>query len=37
MQFALDADQLCALTIELLRREGYREDTYIRPLAYKAE
>jgi branched-chain amino acid aminotransferase len=36
MQFDLDADQMSALTVELLRREGYREDTYIRPLAYKA-
>jgi branched-chain amino acid aminotransferase len=25
------------LTVELLRREGYRGDTYIRPLAYKAD
>ena len=30
------ADQLCESTVELLRREGYREDVYIRPLAYKA-
>jgi len=37
MQFDLDADQMSALTVELLRREGYREDTYIRPLAYKAD
>jgi branched-chain amino acid aminotransferase len=36
MQFDLDTDQMSALTVELLRREGYREDTYIRPLAYKA-
>jgi branched-chain amino acid aminotransferase len=36
MQFDLDADQMSALTVELLRREDYREDTYIRPLAYKA-
>jgi len=36
MQFDLDAEQMSALTVELLRREGYREDTYIRPLAYKA-
>ena len=28
------AEQLCDLTVELLRQEGYREDTYIRPLAY---
>ncbi len=36
MQLSLDADQMSALTVELLRREGYREDVYIRPLAYKA-
>jgi branched-chain amino acid aminotransferase len=28
--------QLCDITIDLLRREGYKEDCYIRPLAYKA-
>jgi branched-chain amino acid aminotransferase len=27
---------LCDLTIDLLRREGYKEDCYVRPLAYKA-
>jgi branched-chain amino acid aminotransferase len=30
-------DQLCNITLEVLRKEGFREDTYIRPLAYKAE
>jgi branched-chain amino acid aminotransferase len=30
-------DQLCEATLELLRKEGFREDTYIRPLAYKAD
>ena len=29
-------DDLAQITLELLRREGYREDVYIRPLAYKA-
>lgn len=29
-------DQLGEITVELLRREGFREDTYIRPLVYKA-
>jgi branched-chain amino acid aminotransferase len=28
--------ELCDFTIEVLRKEGFREDTYIRPLAYKA-
>jgi branched-chain amino acid aminotransferase len=30
-------DELDQLTIELLRREGYRQDAYVRPLAYKAD
>lgn len=29
-------EDLCAITLELLRREGFREDVYIRPIAYKA-
>jgi branched-chain amino acid aminotransferase len=29
-------DKLCQLTKELLERSGYREDVYIRPLAYKS-
>jgi branched-chain amino acid aminotransferase len=29
-------EQLGELTLELLRREDYRQDTYIRPLAYKS-
>ncbi len=29
-------ERLVEITTELLRREGYREDVYIRPLAYKA-
>jgi branched-chain amino acid aminotransferase len=29
-------DELCQLTKELLERSGYREDVYIRPLAYKS-
>ena len=30
-------EQLGNLTVELLRREGFREDAYIRPLAYKSQ
>jgi branched-chain amino acid aminotransferase len=37
MELGLGVDQLDALVLELLRREGYREDAYIRPLAYKAD
>lgn len=29
--------ELGEITLELLRREGYRQDCYIRPLAYKAD
>ena len=28
--------ELCDITCELLKKEGYTEDTYIRPVAYKA-
>jgi branched-chain amino acid aminotransferase len=27
---------LCALTVELIRQNGYREDVYVRPIAYKS-
>jgi branched-chain amino acid aminotransferase len=30
------ADELCQITVELLRREGFREDVYIRPIAFKS-
>ena len=29
-------DELCQLTVELLRRCEYRQDVYIRPIAYKS-
>lgn len=29
-------DELCDITLEILKRNGPREDTYIRPLAYKS-
>jgi branched-chain amino acid aminotransferase len=29
-------DELVGLTVELLRKCGYREDAYVRPIAYKA-
>ena len=29
-------DDLCHITIELLRKHGYRSDVYVRPLTYKA-
>jgi branched-chain amino acid aminotransferase len=30
-------DDLCDMTVELLQRCGYKEDVYIRPLAYKSQ
>lgn len=30
-------DDLCGITFDLLRNCGYKEDLYIRPLAYKSE
>ncbi|MEM9552395.1 MAG: branched-chain amino acid transaminase [Pseudomonadota bacterium] len=31
-----DVDQLCEITVELLRRNGFQTDVHLRPLAYKA-
>ncbi len=31
-----DADELSAIVVELLRRNAFKSDVYIRPLAYKA-
>lgn len=31
----LAVEDLCRITCEVLRRDGYRQDVYIRPLAYK--
>jgi branched-chain amino acid aminotransferase len=36
IQLPYSADELCEILVDLLRREEYREDTYIRPLAYKS-
>lgn len=37
MQLPYSADELCQITLELLRREEFREDLYIRPLVYKSD
>src|SRR4030066_2011072 len=29
-------DELCQFTVKLVEKSGYREDVYIRPLAYKS-
>ncbi len=36
LEFKHTIDGLCETTLELLRRNAPREDTYIRPLAYKS-
>lgn len=36
MDIGMSVDELVALTVELLRRNGYREDTYVRPTLYKS-
>ena len=30
-------DDLCKITLDLVKKSGYRQDLYIRPLAYKSE
>ena len=37
IKLPLGVDDLCNVTVELVRRNGYREDMYIRPLAYKGQ
>jgi branched-chain amino acid aminotransferase len=37
MDFGQTPESLTELTLELLRKDAYRQDIYIRPLAYKAE
>lgn len=36
MSIPWDVDELMAITIDLLRRNEYREDTYVRPLSFKS-
>jgi len=36
MQLPYSVEQLGEVTLDLLRREAYRQDVYIRPLAYKS-
>ncbi|MEA3349167.1 MAG: branched-chain amino acid transaminase [Chloroflexota bacterium] len=36
MEFEHTPDKLTKITLQLLRKEGYKEDVYIRPLVYKA-
>src|SRR5438105_6231344 len=32
----LDVDQLCDVAVEVVKRSDYRQDVYVRPIAYKA-
>ncbi len=36
IEVPLDADELCAVTAELMRRNGFRSNLYVRPIAYKS-
>jgi branched-chain amino acid aminotransferase len=36
IELGLDAQQLCDIAVEVVARSGYREDVYVRPVAYKA-
>ena len=36
MDIPYSVDELCEITLDLVRKSGYREDLYIRPLAYKS-
>jgi branched-chain amino acid aminotransferase len=36
MELPLSTEELCTITAELLRRNGWRQDIYIRPLLYKS-
>ncbi|MDQ6660821.1 MAG: branched-chain amino acid transaminase [Chloroflexota bacterium] len=36
MQPRESIDDLCRITVELVRKHGYRQDAYVRPLTYKA-
>lgn len=37
MKLPYSVDDLCRITLDLLRKEGFREDVYIRPLVYKSD
>jgi len=37
MNLPFSVQRLAEITVELVRLEGYREDTYIRPVAYKVD
>src|SRR6266571_5252965 len=36
MDIGYGVEELCEIAVELVRRNGYRTDVYLRPIAYKA-
>jgi branched-chain amino acid aminotransferase len=37
IELPYDADDLCKITVDLLQKNGFSEDVYIRPLAFKGQ
>ena len=37
MDIPYNAEDLCEITVDLIKQSGYKQDLYIRPLAYKSE
>jgi len=37
LDFDMEIEQLCAVALELLARNGFEEDAYLRPIVYKSE
>ena len=37
IELPYDVDELCKITTDLIERNGFREDVYIRPLAFKGQ
>ena len=37
MDLRVDEEQLTKITVDLLRTEGYKQNVYVRPLAYKSD
>lgn len=36
LKIPISVDELCGITVELVRKNGFRQDIYIRPLAFKS-
>src|SRR3989304_7765924 len=36
INLAFSVEELCRITVELVKKNGIREDIYLRPLAYKS-